>query len=106
VTRDRVEDLYALNRADILGKGRDVRAELEGLEMLKERVAGVLAAKDALSVRELAVDGKDVMRELAIPPGRAVGEALERLLERVVEDPSLNNRETLLGVLRSYRPPS
>ena len=28
-------------------------------------------------MRELAVDGKDVMRELAIPPSRRVGEMLE-----------------------------
>ena len=68
VTRDRVEDLYALNRADVLGKGRDVTTDLEALEKLKARVAGVLAAKDALSVRELTVDGKDVMRELVDRP--------------------------------------
>jgi tRNA nucleotidyltransferase (CCA-adding enzyme) len=106
VTRERVEDLYALNRADMLGKGRDVTSELEGLEKLKVRVAAVLAAKDALSVRELAVDGKDVMRELSIPPSRRVGEVLEKLLEKVVEDPALNERETLLAMIRSYRDPS
>jgi tRNA nucleotidyltransferase (CCA-adding enzyme) len=106
VTRERVEDLYSLNRADILGKGRDVSAELEGLEKLKVRVAGVLSAKDALSVRELTVDGKDVMRELAISPSRRVGEVLEKLLEKVVEDPSLNDRERLLAMIRSYREPS
>jgi tRNA nucleotidyltransferase (CCA-adding enzyme) len=106
VTRERVEDLYALNRADMLGKGRDVTSELEGLEKLKVRVAAVLAAKDALSVRELAVDGKDVMRELSIPPSRRVGEVLEKLLEKVVEDPALNERETLVAMNRSYRDPS
>jgi tRNA nucleotidyltransferase (CCA-adding enzyme) len=106
VSPERVEDLYALNRADILGKGRDVTGELEGLEKLKGRVANVLAAKDALSVRELAVDGKDVMRELAVPPSRRVGEVLEKLLEKVVEDPALNEREKLLAMIRSYRDPS
>jgi tRNA nucleotidyltransferase (CCA-adding enzyme) len=100
VTRDRVEDLYALNRADVLGKGRDVAADLEALEKLKVRVAGVLEAKDALSVRELTVDGKDVMRELGVPPSRRVGEVLENLLEKVVEDPSLNERETLFSLIR------
>jgi tRNA nucleotidyltransferase (CCA-adding enzyme) len=103
VTRERVEDLYALNRADILGKGREVSAELEGLEKLKVRVAGVLTAKDALSVRELAVDGKDVMRELAIPPSRRVGEVLDAVLEKVVEDPLLNERERLLALVRGMK---
>jgi tRNA nucleotidyltransferase (CCA-adding enzyme) len=99
VTRDRIEDLYALNRADVLGKGRDVSSDLEALDKLKVRVAGVLEAKDALSVRELAIDGKDVMRELGIPPSRRVGEVLDALLEKVVEDPSLNVRETLLALV-------
>jgi tRNA nucleotidyltransferase (CCA-adding enzyme) len=103
VSRERIEDLYALNRADLLGKGRDVEPELEGLERLKERVAAVLTAKDALSVRELGVDGTDVMRELGIPPSRRVGEVLEVLLERVVEDPTQNDRETLLRLIREQR---
>ena len=105
VTRDRVEDLYALSRADALGKGRDVTAELEALTKLEERVAGVLAAKDALSVRELRVDGNDVIRELGIKPSRRVGEVLEALLEKVVEDPSLNERETLLAMIRALATP-
>jgi tRNA nucleotidyltransferase (CCA-adding enzyme) len=100
VTNERVEDLYALNRADILGKGREVEPDLEALEKLKVRVAGVVAAKDALSTRDLKVDGKDVMRELGIPPSRRVGEVLESLLEKVIEDPSLNEREALLAIIR------
>jgi tRNA nucleotidyltransferase (CCA-adding enzyme) len=103
VSRDRVEDLYALNHADLLGKGRDVTQDLAGLERLKERVAGELAAEHALSTRDLAVDGRDVMRELAIKPSRRVGEILEALLEKVVDDPSLNDRETLLRLIRDGR---
>jgi tRNA nucleotidyltransferase (CCA-adding enzyme) len=100
VAPERVEDLYVLNRADALGKGRDVTTELAAVEKLKGRVAAVLAAKDALSVRELKVDGKDVMRELGIAPSRRVGEVLESLLERVVEEPSKNDRNTLLAMIR------
>ena len=103
VSVDRVQDLYALNRADILGKGRDVTDELKGLERLQARVAGELAARHALSTRDLAVNGGDVMRELAIKPSRRVGEVLEALLEKVTEDPSLNERETLLRLIRESR---
>ena len=100
VSVERVADLYALNRADILGKGREVADELKGLDRLKSRVADQLAARHAISTRELAVNGQDVMRELAIKPSRRVGEVLEILLEKVVEDPSLNERETLLRMIR------
>jgi len=103
VSPERVEDLYALNQADLLGKGRDVTQDLAGLERLKERVAREFAAQHALSTRDLAVDGKDVLRELEIKPSRRVGEVLEMLLEKVVDDPSLNERETLLRLIREAR---
>jgi tRNA nucleotidyltransferase (CCA-adding enzyme) len=100
VSVDRLEDLYALNRADLLGKGRDATDDLAGLGRLKGRVAAELEARHALTPRDLAVDGKDVMRELAIKPSRRVGEVLEMLMEKVVEDPALNQRETLLALIR------
>jgi tRNA nucleotidyltransferase (CCA-adding enzyme) len=106
VTRERVVDLYELNRADLVAKGKDVTAELEGLERLKARVAAVLEAKDALSVKELKINGNDVMRELGIAPSRRVGEVLEALLEKVVEDPGLNERETLLDLIRQQGAPA
>jgi tRNA nucleotidyltransferase (CCA-adding enzyme) len=101
VSRDRIDDLYELNRADVVGKGTDPTPDLLALEKLKVRVAAVLAAKDALAVRDLKVTGTDVMRELGIPPSRRVGEILEVLLEKVVEDPTLNDRERLLALVRS-----
>ena len=102
VTRDRIEDLYELNRADVVGKGKDPAAELEALAKLKVRVAGVLRAGDALSVRELALDGNDLMRELSLRPGRIVGDTLNHLLELVVEDPSRNVREALLDAALAF----
>jgi hypothetical protein len=43
------------------------------------------------------------MRELGIPPGRPVREALEALLEEVLDDPSRNTREHLVLRLRERR---
>jgi tRNA nucleotidyltransferase (CCA-adding enzyme) len=48
-----------------------------------------------MKVKDLAINGGDVMRVLAVPPGRIVGEILEKLLERVIDDPALNEREKL-----------
>ncbi|MEZ4257358.1 MAG: hypothetical protein R3A78_16865 [Polyangiales bacterium] len=58
-----------------------------------------LAGVTPLSTRDLAVDGKGIMTHLGIPPSRRVGELLEALLERVLDDPSLNSREHLLAEL-------
>ncbi|HKQ20082.1 MAG TPA: hypothetical protein VJW75_10085, partial [Candidatus Eisenbacteria bacterium] len=67
---------------------------------LTERIDAVIAAEEALSVRDLKVDGADVMRVLKVPPGPEVGKVLERLLEEVLEEPSLNERGKLLARMR------
>lgn len=53
------------------------------------------AARDAVELADLAVDGDD-LRSAGIPPGRAYGVILQRLLDCVIEDPSRNVREWLL----------
>jgi tRNA nucleotidyltransferase (CCA-adding enzyme) len=58
--------------------------------------AQILAANDPLTLKQLAIGGKDVVDALAMPPGPAVGRILAILLERVLEDPSRNTREQLL----------
>jgi hypothetical protein len=46
-------------------------------------------------VADLAVDGSDLIRS-GLKPGPRFGRILDGLLERVLEDPSANRRETLL----------
>jgi tRNA nucleotidyltransferase (CCA-adding enzyme) len=91
-----LEDLYALNRADVLGKGRDVDDDLVKVGALQEHVKRVLAAGAALSTRDLAIDGNDLMAALGISPGPKLGEILRALLEWVIDDPTRNERELLL----------
>ena len=45
---------------------------------------------------DLAVDGRDLMAELGVAPGPGLGRILDELLERVMADPELNDRPTLL----------
>lgn len=90
-----LDDLYALNRADVLGKGKDTSEDLARLEGLKAHVAKVIAAGAAFSTKDLAISGRDLM-SLGLHPGPLFGEILRTLLDEVVEDPALNQRETLL----------
>jgi tRNA nucleotidyltransferase (CCA-adding enzyme) len=101
VGREHVEALMALGRADALGKGRPVEAELKHLAELEDRIRESVARGEAFGTRDLAVSGHDVMKQLGTRPGRMIGKVLERLLERVLEDPCLNQRETLLGLIES-----
>jgi tRNA nucleotidyltransferase (CCA-adding enzyme) len=96
---DRLDDLLDLARADALGKGRDVRDDLAALDRLAQRIEQVRSQGGALGIRELAIDGNDVMRHLKIGPGRVVGKVLEELLQRVLEQPELNERDALLKLV-------
>ena len=64
-------------------------------------MARVLAEGDALSTRDLRVNGRDLMTELGLRPGRIIGEILEALLEVVLADPSANERGALLARARA-----
>jgi len=71
----------------------------KGFDELRERSAAVAAADAVMKVKDLAINGGDVMQILGVPPSRIVGEVLEKLLERVIDDPSLNTRETLAALV-------
>jgi putative nucleotidyltransferase with HDIG domain len=99
---DHIADLFDMRIADMLGNGLRQGFPVY-LEQMRERIERLLRESDALQVTDLAVDGNDVMRELAIAPGPAVRDALEGLLEEVLDDPGRNLREHLLTRLRDRR---
>jgi tRNA nucleotidyltransferase (CCA-adding enzyme) len=99
---EQVADLFDLRIADALGNGK--RAGFPAyLEPMRQRVTRQLEGAHALEVTDLKVDGHDVMRELGISPGPQVREALEALLEEVLDRPEMNQCEILLERLRQRR---
>jgi len=58
------------------------------------RARAVLAAGPALSVSELEIDGRDLIR-LGLKPGPDFGRILDDLLDLVLEDPTRNKAEVL-----------
>lgn len=62
------------------------------------------AFRDPLSVADLAIDGEDLQRA-GVAAGKAMGDALKRLLDVVLVDPAKNTREALLAELRATRAP-
>jgi tRNA nucleotidyltransferase (CCA-adding enzyme) len=71
-----------------------------GLDELRARV-GVELATSPLHAGQLAVRGDDLIRELGVRPGPIVGQLLAELMETVLDDPSANERETLLDMARA-----
>lgn len=98
---ERIQDLYTLNEADLRGKGPIFEEkDLAPLFALRAHVEKVLAEGAALSTRDLAIDGNVLMKDLGLKPGRIIGQVLEALLELVLADPALNEREALIAKAR------
>ncbi|MBU0992127.1 MAG: CCA tRNA nucleotidyltransferase [Proteobacteria bacterium] len=56
--------------------------------------------KGVFQTGDLNVSGNDVMEILGLPQGRKVGQILEALLKKVLDDPSLNTREKLVQMIK------
>jgi tRNA nucleotidyltransferase (CCA-adding enzyme) len=89
-------DLLDHWHADLQGReqGERVVQRLERLAVFRETVEHELGSPHRLS--DLAVDGVDLIG-IGYEPGPALGEALQKLLDEVVEQPALNRRELLLS---------
>lgn len=96
---DLVGQLLALRKADILAHGKPA---LRGptLKGLEARVNNVLEGHPALLRPDLALNGRDIMEITCLSPGPRVGEIISLLMERVIEDPSMNTKENLQNLLR------
>lgn len=89
--------LLEVKRADFLAQSMYLREEKEEeLKQLEAIYKEVIANKDCTSVKMLAVNGSDLIAA-GMKPGKELGAALQRLLEIVLEDPSLNTKEYLLS---------
>jgi tRNA nucleotidyltransferase (CCA-adding enzyme) len=59
----------------------------------------VLDQKDCLSLKQLDLDGGDLIA-LGVPKGPRIGEILNSLLRIVVDEPSKNKKEYLTGYVQ------
>ena len=96
VGEERYPDLFALKRADVLSQSGYRREEkLAYIQSYQKLYEEIIEQKDCLSLKKLAVNGRDLM-ELGIKPGKKIGQILQKLLEEVLEEPDKNKKEYLL----------
>ena len=93
--------LYDVKKADILAQSDYLRKEKEEkLKAVYQIYEKVIAERQCVSLKMLAITGKDLIEETGMQPGRGVGEVLHKLLDIVVEDPGQNSREKLLKMAK------
>lgn len=89
---ENINDILDLREADRLGSG--ARKTSWRLEEMKERMVSQL--HQPFSIKDLAINGHDIMEHFRIKPGPQLGQILNDLFEKVTENPELNTKEILL----------
>ena len=93
---DLMELLWELQRADVMSQHPAfLEHKLTALEATKQLHREVLKRGDCVSLKQLAVNGKDLI-EMGAKPGKEIGEILEKLLEEVLNHPEKNKKEILM----------
>jgi tRNA nucleotidyltransferase (CCA-adding enzyme) len=93
--------LFELRRADRIGNGMK-RGESRAVNILKKRIERIIEADNAITVKDLAVNGHDIMQGFNLKPGPVVGVVLNHLLEIILDNPEENEREKLLEYAGEY----
>lgn len=93
-------DLFIIMKADILSQSMYMREEkLQNLQEAKKLFEEIKAAGDPVNLKMLEVNGVD-LQEAGFPKGKLLGVILNGLLERVMEEPELNQKDTLLALAK------
>ena len=89
--------LFLVKRADILAKSKAGQKEkLAYVDAYERMYEEIRRRGDCLTLKELAVSGKDLIGA-GIKPGKQIGEILNTLLALVLEDPQKNTKEYLMS---------
>lgn len=97
-----IPDLISLRRADLIAHGTNSN-ELDLLNELSQRIENQLGGHVPKDTKDLALNGHEIMKILELPPGPTIGKIKANLLEIITDNPELNTRQGLLGLLKDTK---
>jgi len=92
---ENIPDLFELREADRIGNGTRMGLP-EPIKKLQERIEAVIEAENAITVRDLKINGNIIMEKFDLKPGPLIGRILHDLLEMVLDEPDMNREDLLL----------
>lgn len=88
--------LFEVNRADTSAKNPEhTKEKYEKLQSAILLYSDIETKGECVGLKELNINGNDLIT-VGFKPGRELGEILDRLLSEVIENPTLNQKATLL----------
>ncbi len=95
INLDLFEDLLKVKEAEILSQNSLYKEErLSHLLSIRENLKEILLNKECFNLKDLSINGKDLIN-LGLEKGKNIGEMLNELLELVMNNPDLNDKEIL-----------
>lgn len=96
--------LFDVKEADMRAQSPYLREEKEEkLKAVYQVYEKVIANKQCVSLKNLAITGKDLIEEAGMQSGPEIGKMLNKLLDIVIEDPAQNDREILLKLAEEIK---
>ncbi|MBC5624114.1 CCA tRNA nucleotidyltransferase [Clostridium sp. NSJ-49] len=93
--------LFELQRADINSLWDPVPF-LTKVDYISNKTKEILENKEPLTIKDLDIDGSILIKELDLKPGKVLGDILNYLLEKVLDDKNLNSKDKLINLSKSY----
>lgn len=100
LTPELFERLIDLKIADNSAKTKESLERLKKYENIKKIAKEILEKDECFSLKQLEINGSDLIA-LGIPKGRAIGEALDLLLDKVISGECENEKDTLLEFVKN-----
>lgn len=87
--------LFEVKTADTLAQSPQTWDEkLKNITIAKELFQDIQSNKECVNLKMLKINGKDLI-DIGFKPGKTMGEILDQLLEQVLDNPKLNENQTL-----------
>ncbi|MEE1314642.1 MAG: CCA tRNA nucleotidyltransferase [Faecalimonas sp.] len=100
IGKDLFLEYLEVRKADALAQSDYRREEkMENLRQIRSCYEEILEREECVSLKDLAISGSDLIAD-GMESGKEVGQVLNELLLRVIENPELNKKETLLKLRR------
>jgi len=102
IGEDIMDLLFEVQKADILGKNPEVfEDKLTSLYKARDLFYDIRQKQECVNLKTLQINGKDLIA-LGFKPGTELGKTLSSLLNLVLEDPTLNEREALIALAKDF----
>ena len=97
VSKELVFNLIKLKKAFL----KLTNDNLDTINLIEKEVADIIISKEPLSIKDLAINGSSLVKELNLKPGKEIGLILNNILDEVLKKPYINTYYDLINIAKN-----